>query len=291
MGSPSRVAFTCRLAVFVCLNFITVVSPQSVVAADDWHLLGIPEAWRSVPRGELSPEGGYSWYRTLVRLPENWAGSELTLYVEALDDARSVWVAGETVGVLGSFPPQFRSGLGERGSFRIGTDLLDGRDHFVVAIRVYQSDPRPNFSVAPPVLMNSSRMEAMRLAGKWQYRPGDSSLWAQADPGEFGVDGLLKQLPELPDGIFGLTEKVDDIEAYVNRRSGDTPALSPADALARFQTSEDIAVELVLSDSKIAQPLFMTWDARGRLWVMEYRQYPNPAGLKMLSRDTYLRTV
>jgi len=291
MGSPSRVAFTCRLAVFVCLNFITVVSPQSVVAADDWHLLGIPEAWRSVPRGELSPEGGYSWYRTLVRLPENWAGSELTLYVEALDDARSVWVAGETVGVLGSFPPQFRSGLGERGGFRIGTDLLDGLDHFVVAIRVYQSDPRPNFSVAPPVLMNSSRMEAMRLAGKWQYRPGDSSLWAQADPGEFGVDGLLKQLPELPDGIFGLTEKVDDIEAYVNRRSGDTPALSPADALARFQTSEDIAVELVLSDSKIAQPLFMTWDARGRLWVMEYRQYPNPAGLKMLSRDTYLRTV
>ena len=24
----------------------------------------------------------------------------------------------------------------------------------------------------------------------------------------------------------------------------------------------------------------MTWDDRGRLWVIQYLQYPNPAGLK-----------
>ena len=35
----------------------------------------------------------------------------------------------------------------------------------------------------------------------------------------------------------------------------------------------------------------MKWDQRGRLWVVQYLQYPNPAGLKMLSRDKYLRTV
>ena len=46
----------------------------------------------------------------------------------------------------------------------------------------------------------------------------------------------------------------------------------------------------VLSEPEIAQPLFMTWDERGRLWVMEYRQYPDIAGLKMVSRDVYLRS-
>src|SRR5690606_23711445 len=30
---------------------------------------------------------------------------------------------------------------------------------------------------------------------------------------------------------------------------------------------------------------------RQRLWLMEYRQYPDPAGLTMVSRDTFLRSV
>jgi glucose/arabinose dehydrogenase len=35
----------------------------------------------------------------------------------------------------------------------------------------------------------------------------------------------------------------------------------------------------------------MKWDSRGRLWVVNYLQYPNPAGLKMISRDKFLRSV
>ncbi len=50
-------------------------------------------------------------------------------------------------------------------------------------------------------------------------------------------------------------------------------------------------MQLVLADPDIAQPLFMSWDARGRMWLAEYRQYPDPAGLKMVSRDVFLRSV
>ena len=33
----------------------------------------------------------------------------------------------------------------------------------------------------------------------------------------------------------------------------------------------------------------MSWDSQGRLWVVQYRQYPFPAGLKVVSYDQHLR--
>lgn len=68
-------------------------------------------------------------------------------------------------------------------------------------------------------------------------------------------------------------------------------SLSPAESLARFKTPDDLRITQVLAEPQIAQPVFINFDERGRLWVAEYRQYPEPAGLKMLSRDQYWRAV
>ncbi|MEX0716520.1 MAG: PVC-type heme-binding CxxCH protein [Planctomycetaceae bacterium] len=67
--------------------------------------------------------------------------------------------------------------------------------------------------------------------------------------------------------------------------------LTPAESLARLDSAADLRVELVLSEPEVRQPISISFDERGRLWVVEYAQYPNPAGLKALSRDEYLRTV
>lgn len=72
------------------------------------------------------------------------------------------------------------------------------------------------------------------------------------------------------------------------RNSG---ALSPAESLRRFRINDDLRIDQVLAEPEIAQPVFLNFDARGRLWVVEYRQYPEPAGLKMLSRDGVWRVV
>jgi putative membrane-bound dehydrogenase-like protein len=48
--------------------------------------------------------------------------------------------------------------------------------------------------------------------------------------------------------------------------------------------------ELVAAEPDIRQPLSACFDERGRLWVVEYLQYPNPAGLKPITVDQYLRT-
>ena len=39
------------------------------------------------------------------------------------------------------------------------------------------------------------------------------------------------------------------------------------------------------------QPVTIEFDDRGRLWVVQYLQYPNPAGLKRVKVDRYSRTV
>lgn len=67
--------------------------------------------------------------------------------------------------------------------------------------------------------------------------------------------------------------------------------LPPAEAMKRFQIAGDLEIEQVLSEPLIAQPVFLNFDERGRMWVVEYRQYPSPAGLKATSRDQYWRAV
>lgn len=67
--------------------------------------------------------------------------------------------------------------------------------------------------------------------------------------------------------------------------------LSPAESLSRFQVADDLAIDQVLAEPLVRQPVFMNFDERGRLWVVEYLQYPFPAGLHMLSHDSFWRAV
>ncbi len=71
----------------------------------------------------------------------------------------------------------------------------------------------------------------------------------------------------------------------------DGPALSPTAAAASFTTSGGLQWTQLLSEPTLRQPLFATFDARGRLWVVQYLQYPEPAGIKALSRDNFWRIV
>ncbi|MDA7887948.1 c-type cytochrome [Akkermansiaceae bacterium] len=67
-------------------------------------------------------------------------------------------------------------------------------------------------------------------------------------------------------------------------------ALLPVTLWAQ-STPDDLESEIVLNESQVEQPAFIKFDARGRLWVAEYRSYPEPAGAKMKSRDRYWRAV
>ncbi|MFM8878419.1 MAG: PVC-type heme-binding CxxCH protein, partial [Verrucomicrobiota bacterium] len=61
--------------------------------------------------------------------------------------------------------------------------------------------------------------------------------------------------------------------------------------MTRFHVADDLEWEPLLAEPQIAQPVFLNFDERGRMWVVEYRQYPSPAGLTRISRDSVWRSV
>ena len=71
----------------------------------------------------------------------------------------------------------------------------------------------------------------------------------------------------------------------------DDPALSPAEVQGKFQLADGLAIDLVLSEPLVTQPLHISFDSRGRLWLVEARQYPKPAGLKEVSKDAVWRAI
>lgn len=66
---------------------------------------------------------------------------------------------------------------------------------------------------------------------------------------------------------------------------------TPEQSLSRMVVPSGFEARLVASEPLVRQPLSITFDGRGRMWVIQYLQYPNPAGLKPVTQDQYLRTV
>ncbi|MGE3317284.1 MAG: dehydrogenase, partial [Planctomycetaceae bacterium] len=62
-------------------------------------------------------------------------------------------------------------------------------------------------------------------------------------------------------------------------------------AASKMKVAPGFEVELFAGEPLVRQPVSIEFDDRGRMWVMQYLQYPNPAGLKRVKVDRYSRTV
>ncbi len=71
--------------------------------------------------------------------------------------------------------------------------------------------------------------------------------------------------------------------------TGQAKVLSPAESTQRLVIADGYAAELVASEPVIRQPIDLKFDERGRLWVVQYLQYPFPAGLTVTAYDQYIR--
>lgn len=261
----------CRAAIVALL--IGLCIPTSA-PAQTWKEVAVPAVWKNPP-AEVAAAGGYAWFRCRFAVPQSWADRRLLLMAETADEARQYYINGRVVGQSGDFPPAFRSGLGGPERFEIPQGIVEpGREH-VFAVRIFQREARTNFNVAAPVLIAGD--EAIHLRGTWQMAAGD---WP--------VEKLLTA-SDAP--VFQQTMPADQAIATWKLLEGDRGPLPPQEALRHFHTPDDLVVDLVLSEPEVRQPLSIKFDERGRLWVLQYLQYPNPAGLKAVSRDKHLRTV
>lgn len=77
------------------------------------------------------------------------------------------------------------------------------------------------------------------------------------------------------------------IAAAVARPQG----YAPKQAEKHMTTAKGLEVSLFASEPEVRQPIFVKCDDRGRLWTIQYLQYPNPAGLNRVKVDRWSRTV
>src|SRR5258706_5546136 len=64
-----------------------------------------------------------------------------------------------------------------------------------------------------------------------------------------------------------------------------TRALSPSDAQKKFSVPPGFEVRLFAAEPDVINPVAMTWDERGRLWVVELYEYPLGAPKGQKPRD------
>jgi putative heme-binding domain-containing protein len=243
----------------------------------DWTLLQVPGTWdenaSDIHKEYLTGYDGYAWYRCLITIPRRWKEKELQLHVDQVDDAHEAYFNGVKIGSAGSFPPNYKSGLAESNRYVVPAKLVQPGKNVLIAIRIFDHDGRGGFKGAAPTLINGK--SSINLNGVWEFRTGDDLSWAKG-PAKLTDTGIFWRA-------------LDTEIALENARN--TGALTPEQAFKTFAIPDDLELELVLAEPVVKQPLFMDFDERGRMWLVQYLQYPNPAGLKMVSKDQYWRAV
>src|SRR5438445_9304928 len=64
-----------------------------------------------------------------------------------------------------------------------------------------------------------------------------------------------------------------------------TEALTPQQELTNFHLPPGFEMQLVASEPQIGKPMNMAFDAKGRLWITQSREYPFAAPLDKPGRD------
>jgi putative membrane-bound dehydrogenase-like protein len=207
----------------------------------------------------------------------NLFAESVALHLRGFSGAHEVRVNGVLIGRGGAFPPDYQDGVAGNHRHKIPPGLLKQGQWNALLIRAYHPEGRGGFQGEAPFVMDYFN-EAI-LEGVWD--------WRSISP------------TEVPDAGGPLTERPSraafDQYHESHRVLAEAPQFvpgpkkTPAETMALMKPAADLRVDLLLHEPEVAQPTHFSFDARGRLWVAQYRQYPYPAGAKMLSRDKYYR--
>ena len=89
----------------------------------------------------------------------------------------------------------------------------------------------------------------------------------------------------------------EEVRQFMNAFEGrgvmsDASKTTPAsEALKNFRYPADLEMDLMLAEPQIHQPVDISFDHRGRLWVVQYNQYPYPEGVKVIDIDHHIRAI
>lgn len=230
--------------------------------------------------GEVTTAAQPVWYRCFIRVPDNLAvpaekdlmRDSVLLHLGGINGPFSVLLDGQKIVDGKAIKP------GERERFKVPKDILVKKAFNVLAIRLSPEAAKGGIGMAPIL---AGYHDELPLEGTWERMSGEP---APED---------LKPLAAQPAAAFFLETGFHPASTPLTANFEPMPGakLPPQESLAKMTTPSDLAVDLVLSEPQVAQLTHISFDERGRMWVAQYRQYPYPVGVKMLSRDKYYRAV
>jgi putative membrane-bound dehydrogenase-like protein len=220
------------------------------------------------------------YYRCFIRVPDNmtsrasvdlWTDSAMFSFADF--PARfTVLLNGQKIAEGDSLPVE------PRRRFKIPKAILENKAFNILALRLEGDAARAGLRVAPVL---HGYHDELLLEGTWEIHAGEPDA---AD---------LRAVPNQPPRAFFTEANFREASTTLapNAELVRGQRLPPGESLAMMRAPADLAVDLLLHEPQIAQPAHFSFDARGRLWVAQYRQYPYPAGIKMVSRDKYYRST
>lgn len=268
------------LLLCILLGLARVGSFIGAAAEVVWQSTPVPTG---PPKQDLQKTLGWIWYRAWLKPHDsfftpherNLFAESVNLNIRNLAGAHEVFINGTRIGSGGGFPPQYRDGIDGNYRHKVTPGLLKKGQWNEIALRIYHPEAQGGFHGEAPFIMDY--FNECVLEGEWEWLGGDGSHRTSGPRPDRPSRGAFDQYHE-SNRVLGRTDSLVP-----------GPRKSPADSWALMKPADDLQVDLLLSEPLVAQPTHFSFDARGRLWVAQYRQYPYPAGVKMLSRDKYYR--
>jgi putative membrane-bound dehydrogenase-like protein len=197
-----------------------------------------------------------SLYESLVggRLRAGAGGPAVT---RVLDSAH--WAMQGVRGFESPEPPGRRDRSVEPAQVLMAWESRDGFEPYAWATR---HGSGRIFSVATGDAAESWRQKEFRILMDSAVR------WlARKNVDELGTLNYVKaRVPRYVEAAaWGISEVQDSMQA----------PLSPEDSMKRMHLPEGLSVQLFASEPDVVKPIAMTWDERGRLWLVESIDYPN----------------
>jgi len=104
--------------------------------------LRVPGTWHEQAPA-LAGYDGFAWYRANLTVPLDWleGKGQIVLYVEKVDNASETFFNGVKIGVAGTLPPHYESGLADsEHRYLVPPEIVKRDGPNLVAIRVYDHE-------------------------------------------------------------------------------------------------------------------------------------------------------
>jgi putative heme-binding domain-containing protein len=221
------------------------------------------------------------WFRAWLKVPDAMAGDSgpdlwrdsMTVTLHHLPGPVTLWINGQPIAdtrdIPASSPRRFKI---PRGTFKTGA-------FNTLVLRLDGTQAPHGVTEAPHV---NGYFDEVHLNRAWQ--------WTTTPPSP--ADFAPNPNPNPPPATTYTPQDFHPATSVMQASPEPVRGLfvPPDDALRKLETTPDLVVENLLNEPEVAQPTHVSFDERGRMWIAQYRQYPYPAGVRMISRDKYYRS-